>query len=206
MTTTEIVSGICALLGAGGIGSFATFRLGNRKQNTNDFSTIIEKYEGLYSKLENKVEVLEKKVEDLTEREAKYKEEVAKLRNQLLIFEGSHIDLPLPMWMKDAKGDMIFINSYYEDAFLLPRGKTIRDYVGFNDYAVWNKEIADAFVKHDKEIARTKQSKRYIEALEDENGATYYVEVLKYPRMLNNVIIGISGIILKTAKTKESLK
>jgi len=206
MTTAEIITGVGALLSGGVIGAVLSFKLGTRKQDTSEFSVLIGEYKKLYDKQEARLNALEIEVADLKDKESKYKDEVSKLRTQLMIFEGSHLDLPLPMWMKDTDGEMIFLNSYYEDEFLSPRGFCMKDYLGKNDYSVWTPEVAKSFIAHDKEIVKRKQSRRFIEKLERADGEKYYAEVLKYPRMLDNRIIGISGIILKTAETKEELK
>jgi hypothetical protein len=212
MDWNSIIPSLIGVLGGGTVGAILMYKLGSRKQDVNEFTSIISEYKNLMEKQDIRFIALEKKVSSLEERHeknqhliGKYEKEVSDLRNQLLIFEGSHIDLPLPMWMKDTKGTMIFLNDYYEDALLAPMSHSMRDYLGKNDYAIWPKDIAEKSISNDKAVMRTKKSLRTVETLSDGSGGVYYADVLRYPRKLNNNIIGVSGIILKTSKDKEEL-
>ena len=206
MDYNNIITVLITTIGAGGIGAFLTYKLGNRKQNQSDFSGVVQEYKDLVETYKKDVADLSKKVDlliiDLREKE----KEITELRHQLLIFESSHVDIPLAMWMKDTNGKMIFLNSHYEDIFLLPRGFRMSDYIGKDDYSVWSAEIAKGFIRNDKQVMFSKKHIRKIEEIEDGEGVVYYAEILKYPRKLNNSVIGISGIILRTAKTKDELK
>lgn len=206
MEWTVIIQGIGAALAGGAVGAFLTYKLGVRKQKSSEFEILLNERKQITKDLTERIEKLEVQIEAFREREAASKQEIQNLRHQLLMFESSHTDIPLPIWMKDTEGKMIFLNDHYEDMFLLPRGYTIHDYIGKNDYAVWSPEIAKAFISNDKQVIRTKKFVRKIEAIEDATGKIYYADLLKYPRKLQNKVIGISGIILRTAETKEELE
>lgn len=206
MTGTEIATEVTKFIGSGLAGVLLAFKLGSRKQDTSEFNILVDKYKELLDKTELRLNTIEEEMEILRKENSDQKEEISKLRTQLMIFEGSHLDLPLPMWMKDVNGEMIFLNDHYEEEFLIPRGYSTVDYVGKNDYSVWPDAIAKAFVSHDKETIKRRQSRRYIEILEDSKGEKVFAEVLKYPRMLDNRIIGISGIVLRVSSEKFSIK
>lgn len=205
----ELVEGlkyIVSAIGGGALAAFLTFKISLKKQNLSEFEQLINEYKELRNQLKSRVDHLESELERLKETERKQREEIVSLRNQLNLFESSHVDIPLPMWMKDTDGKMLFLNSNYEDMFLLPRGYNSSDYIGYKDHAVWSKEVADGFSKNDAKIMRTKRPFRSLERLDDVNGGTMWCEFLKYPRIINNKVIGISGIVLRTADTKEELE
>lgn len=196
---------IIAAATGGGLAALLTFRISLKKQNLSEFEQLINEYKELRNQLKSRVDHLESELERLKETERKQREEIISLRNQLNLFESSHVDIPLPMWMKDTDGKMLFLNSNYEEMFLLPRGYNSSDYIGYKDHAVWSKEVADAFTRNDAKIMRSKKPFRSLEQLDDVNGGTMWCEFLKYPRIINNKVIGISGIVLRTADTKEEL-
>lgn len=206
MDITTIIVAIVSSIFGGGIGVFFTYKINSRKQGVSEFQALLNERKEIQIDLKNRVAVLEKEVRDLQGQLKDRDTEVQTLRHQLMIFESSHIDIPLPVWMKDTDGKMVFLNNVYEDMFLLPRGYSIKDYLGKNDFSVWSEDIALAFIKNDKEVMRTKKHIRRIEQLEDANGNKYYADLLKYPRKFNNTVIGISGIVLRTAETKEELE
>lgn len=206
MDYTQIILGIVSALFGGGIGAYFTFKINTRKAKTSEFQILLDERREVTSALTHRIKELEDDREKDRFKISELEKEVQTLRHQLMIFESSHIDIPLPVWMKDTEGKMVFLNDVYEKEFLLPRGYSINDYLGKNDYSVWPEEIADAFIKNDKEVMRTKQHIRKIEMLQDAKGNHYYADLLKYPRKFNNTVIGISGVVLRTANTKEELQ
>lgn len=206
MELSTILQLVFTALGGGLIGTFLTFKLNNRKQKASEFQMLLKERKDITEALTNRMDSMEVELRRLREKEAEQAKEISSLRNQLMLFESSHIDIPLPMWLKDNKGKMVFFNEYYEDMFLISRGYTRNDYLGNDDFSVWSEEIAKAFISNDEEVIRTKKHIRKIEKLEDKNGEPYYAEILKYPRKFNRDVIGISGIILRIGKTKDELK
>jgi PAS domain-containing protein len=206
MNFNEVVIGIISTIFGGGLASYLTFKIGLKKQGLSEFEKLIEEYKILRESLQKRVDCLEDDIERLREVNTHQREEIVTLRHQLQLFESSHVDIPLPMWMKDIKGKMLFLNSQYEETFLLPRGYNSGDYVGYKDHAVWSKEVSDDFAKNDAKVVRYKKPIKNIEKLDDGSGGVTYCEILKYPRTINGKVIGISGIVLRTADNKEDLK
>ena len=206
MSASEIIPLVLSTIGGGVLGAFLTFKISLKKQNLTEFEVLINQYKHLEEKLQKRVDSLEVEQNRLRVVEDKQREEIISLRNQLNLFESSSVDIPLPMWMKNVNGEMLFLNRNYEDLFLLPRGYNMSDYIGYKDHAVWTKEVADEFTKNDLKVVRTKRPVRSIERLDEVSGGEMWVEILKYPRIINNKVIGISGIVLRTGNSKEELK
>lgn len=177
--------------------------LNERKEITD--KVIAENYK-LVEKLQNRIAYLENEISNLKITLTNEAKEVTILRNQLLLFESSHVDIPLPMWMKDTNGKMIFLNRIYEDYFLLPINKSMEDYIGNTDNAIWDKEIADKFIKNDQKVIRTKKYIRTIEYVNGKDGTLFPVEILKYPRTINGKVIGISGMVLDMNPNEDKIK
>lgn len=206
MSASEIIPLVLSTIGGGVLGAFLTFKISLKKQNLTEFEVLINQYKHLEEKLQKRVDSLEVEQKRQNIVEDKLREEVISLRNQLNLFESSSVDIPLPMWMKNTNGEMLFLNRNYEDLFLIPRGYNMSDYIGYKDHAVWSKEVADEFAKNDSKVVRSKRPVRSTERLDEVNGGEIWVEILKYPRIINNKVIGISGIVLRTGDTKEELK
>ena len=199
-----IITGLGSALAAI-LASFLVFKGNERKQHSSEFQELMDRYKLMVDKLEAKVDSLSAEMEEVRKEKVEQNLLILNLKNQLLIFESSHVDIPLPMWMKDVNGKMIFVNSFYEDQLLIPRGYNTRDYIGFTDHAVWPKETADQYSTNDKRVLKTKRSHRTIESFEESDGVLLFMDVLKYPRMLNRNVIGVSGIILRTSYNKIDL-
>lgn len=210
MDINSIIALVGSLLGGGVIGAFITgyfnSKSEDKKTEVDASDRLVTQWEKLLEPLRARVTDLENKLEEARIRENQYKEEISTLKNQLMIFESSHVDIPLAMWMKDNTGKMVFINSIYEDLFLIPRGYSLHDYLGKEDSAVWSEEVTKEFKKNDLEVMKTKRFVRTIEPIDNGNGEITYADILKYPRRLGNKVIGISGIVMGTAKTKEALQ
>lgn len=122
------------------------------------------------------------------------KDKINGLENNILLLESAHQDLPIPMWLKDFKGNMLSVNLAYETIFLKPIGKERKDYVGKSDYDIWPKEIAEVFMKNDILIRRKREPRLITENIPDAMGKLIEWNILKYPRMSGNQLIGIAGI------------
>lgn len=192
-------------LGSGVVTALITYRLGNRKQDESDFNSLIKEYKGLVIQYKNQVEKLEERVR-IVEREIKAKDsELAHLKSQLMIFESSHGDVPVPIWLKDTSGVMLYLNDEYERQILNPIGKTREDYIGKTDAEVWPEDVAKSFREHDTEVMRKKKPLTFQEEWYGSNDVAYVGEVVKYPRFMNNTgrsrtVIGIGGMIIGAKK------
>ena len=195
-----VIQNILTVLGGGIVGSFFTYKLGKKKQDNNDFISIISEHKQLLEiyKEEYKTEVVElrKKLESVELKLIMRDAEITQLRNQLMIFESSHSDIPIPVWLKDTDGKMLFLNEEYEKAILQPLGKTRNDYIGKTDIEVWGDDIGSNFLEHDKQIIRGRRSIQFEEVWPGANEVFYTGKVIKYPRFLGRTVIGIGGVIV----------
>lgn len=203
MNWTLIITGLISALSGGVLGSYFNYKLGNKKENTNEFSLLLEQYKLLRKSDMEEMQGLKTRIKELEDKDLERMLEIQGLKHQLMVFESSHFDIPLPNWLKDTSGRILFVNKDYEDMFLVPRGYTMSDYVGFDDYSVWDEKFAKKIIQGDREVIRTKKPTTYIEEI-DLNGRILYVEVLKYPRKFKDVVIGIGGIVLR--QSYENIK
>ena len=203
MDWTLIITGLISALAGGGLASYFNYKLGSKKENTNEFTLLLEQYKLLRKSDMEEMQGLKARIKELEDKDLERRLEIQGLKHQLMVYESSHLDIPLPNWLKDTSGRVLFINKDYEDMFLVPRGYTMSDYVGFDDYSVWDEKFAKKIIQSDREVIRTKKPTTYIEEI-DLNGRTLYVEVLKYPRKFKDVVIGIGGIVLR--QSYENIK
>lgn len=199
MDLNSFIPLITTLLTGGGLGVFLTFKLGNRKQTQSELEKVIDTYRERTLEDSAVIKELRTRIDELERITNKRDLEVSTLRNQLMIFESSHVDIPLPMWLKDVNGTMLFLNKEFEYAYLKPHGKTIHEYIGKKDEDVFTQEEADQYRAHDQEVIRKRRSIRFEETVKV-NGQEIKLTTIKYPRFLNNTIIGIGGIVLTENK------
>jgi len=211
MTT---VTALGSALAGTGLGAFLSFKLGTRKQEKSEFVSIVNEYKGLMEGYKKEVDSLRQEIVNVQLNLNKTNisllasdKEIANLRNQLMIFESANADVPVPIWLKDTQGVMLFVNEEYERAVLHPINKTSEDYVGFTDSNVWSKKVSKQFQSHDKEVMRKKTSVEFTETWEGNNGITFEGRVLKYPRFMGGArktVIGIGGIILDIKQIQQN--
>lgn len=130
---------------------------------------------------------------DINENIRVLEKDVLGLRNQIILLESAHMDLPIPMWLKDTKGIMLALNASYEQTFLIPNGKTTSDYIGKTDIDVWGQEIGTQYWKHDQQVLRTGRKFDGKEIVEVDGEKTEY-RVIKYARFAGRTKIGIAGL------------
>lgn len=114
------------------------------------------------------------------------------LKQQLLTIQSTEDSWPYPAWFKDASGRVLFANAAYDRLYLRPRGYVLTDYVGQDDYAVWPKDIADAFRANDQRVMETGQHIVIAETIEMPGGPEKHL-FIKYPRRLGGVVVGVAG-------------
>jgi len=196
MEIGSTIIGIISAIAGGGLGSFFTYKTNASKQNSSEFEILVQEYKDIVSALKIEVTALRTEVDDVKLILEHRNKEIVNLRNQLIIFESSHSDVPVPIWLKDTNGKMLFLNPDYEQKILVPLAKTSEDYIGKTDYEVWDKKTSDQFKRHDREVMRKKVPVRFIERWKGQNGVVLEGELIKYPRFLNKTIVGIGGIII----------
>jgi hypothetical protein len=204
---TEVIVKLLGALGIGGaMGAIISGYFGNKnkqvdasvedkKTDIDATDRLVGHWETMLKPLRDRIIFLEKDRE--VERDSKLRliHEVASLKNKLMVFESSHFDLPLPMWMKDVKGRMIFMNDSCQELILEPLGLKIEDYLGKTDIEFWGKEYGSQFSRTDNKVLRSKKPLDAIHTILDSNKEETSVMVLKYPRFHGNEIIGVGGLI-----------
>lgn len=205
MDWTLIITGLISALAGGGLASYFNYRLGHKKENTNEFSILLEQYKLLRKDDTEEINSLKNRIKELEDKDLELMLEIQSLKHQLMFFESSHLDIPLPNWLKDTSGKMLFLNKDYEELFLKPRGFSANDYIGQNDFSVWEDEVAKHFIQNDRQVIRTKKPYKWVEEIEID-GKPLYLEVFEYPRKFKDVIIGIGGIVLRVSNEKFELK
>jgi PAS domain-containing protein len=207
--TTLILSLTSTLLGGGALGivvkSYFTSKSKDKVTDVDAQERLINQWEKMLAPLRGRVEHLEKRLEESRIRELDYKSEISTLKNQLMIFESSQINIPLPMWMKDTDGRIVYVNHCFEDEILIPIGLSVNSILGKKDEEIFAMEEAEVYMKNDNIVLRTKESINVIEPIKDGSGHPYWARNLKYPRKLGSRVIGISGITLETSSYKEDL-
>lgn len=194
--TDGIFSTIITFLGGGAAIGFLTWLINNRKDRREGLKQIIDLYKEDNVRLRQEFEELKSLFEMHRERnivnEKQNEQMIQQLRIQVNIMESTHLDLPIPQWLKDTQGIMLSINTAYEDAF----GVKSMDYVGKTDYEIWDKEIADGFTANDKAVMLTKKHIQQQELIRNEFHEGRW-EVVKFPRYEGRTLIGIGGIAFK---------
>lgn len=187
----EIAELVGAFVGGGALQALINYFISKNKSKRDDFDKIISTWSQDNDRLRNKINADEDRIRAL-------EIEINLLRNQVMLLESAHQDLPIPMWLKDVECKMLVVNASYEDVFLTPRGYSAADYIGKDDHAVWPKALADAFVKNDRHVLKSKQTWIGVEKVEDETGNIGEWKIIKYPRYSGRTIIGIAGIAVPT--------
>lgn len=95
---------------------------------------------------------------------------------------------PTPCWIKGTDCRMLYINPAYEKEF----GVSKDEYVGEKDGQPWDDETAVGFKSNDSIVAKSGESKTFIEDILINNKTTPY-KILKWPVYLNGRLIGIAG-------------
>lgn len=209
MNITDWTPIIVALLGGGLFGTIFAYLLGNRKQNKDEFVVLISTYKAMVEDLKTEFRDERDKMQMLLDSHAaelsklnmlihQRDKEINDLRNQLMIFESSHNNVPVPIWLKDTSGKILFINKEYEEKILNPINKTADDYLYHYDIDVWGPEICKTFLQNDKKVMKSKQAEEVIEEWTGPNGIMMVGRVIKYPRFAGrDTVIGIGGIIVQ---------
>ncbi|GIV82560.1 MAG: hypothetical protein KatS3mg051_1914 [Anaerolineae bacterium] len=189
---------VLAFVAGGGVQALIGYLVQHRRdREQTDVERLRMLHEQAMRALESRVSLLQLDNERLREIEQKASDlerEVQRLRYQVLMLESAHQDLPLPMWLKDRDGRMLALNTEYEREFLIPRGYTRDDYIGQYDSAVWPEGIANIFADNDRYVVRTGDVLHTIEPVPDAEGVPRDWIIIKYPRRVSGVVVGVGGI------------
>lgn len=192
---------ILSFLGGGTIIGILTWTISNRKDKRQGLKEIIDLYKSDNDRLRKDVDDLKKEFEEYRKRSFARENEntsmIRELKVKLNLLESAHLDLPVPQWLKDTSGKMLSVNTAYCETF----GISAENYVGKSDYDVWPKEIADAFMKNDEIVKRTRKHVMTKELAKTKDYEGYW-RVLKYPRFEGRTLVGIGGIAFQEIETE----
>jgi PAS domain-containing protein len=188
----DVFKDILLFIGGGGLAAIVNLYLAKRKEGREDFSAIIQLWRDDNQRLRDLETALKIKIDHLEDMLNEFKV-------KLVLLETAHMELPIPMWIKDRDGTMLSLNRAYESAFLIPRGKISSDYIGKKDEELWSKEEAETFKVNDllahKEIVFLTETIK----IKDQTIDLY---VIRYPRKVGGEIVGIGGIAINKTHIK----
>ncbi|MDC7994449.1 PAS domain-containing protein [Altibacter sp. HG106] len=119
--------------------------------------------------------------------------EYDRLKSNMILLSLADDTYPNPKWLKSTDGIMLRLNKAYEDLFLRPLNYTRSDYIGNDDYAIFSKDIADNFRKHDRYVLKIGKPVTFMETVIMPDGTRENVEVTKYPWIVNGHTLGVAG-------------
>lgn len=100
---------------------------------------------------------------------------------------------PIPMWIKDLSGKMVFLN----DAYCSIYGINKSDYIGKTDDSIWGTESAKHFKLLDDKVLRGGEVEYSIEDVPSSGHVRQFdkCHVIKFPIRNGPKIVGIAGMI-----------
>ena len=120
--------------------------------------------------------------------------DVSFLRNNMQILTAINNDIPVPIWLKSPDGKMIFVNAEYERVFLLPIGKSSKDYVGKSDFEIWDSATAIQYRNNDIKALRSYAPLYITELIPMQGTKPKPLRVVKYIQKKDGRVIGIGGV------------
>ena len=170
--------------------STLVFRLLKKKQpqNLNDYAAQMIRDELTNEREKNNIleRYIAQHVREIADLKQKLKE--VEIYNQIL--KSIPAAWPFPVWMVNMRHEYDYISPLYEEIFLRPRGKTAEECLGKNLYDVWEKELADAFISHNKKVMESGDIYNGIETVTDRSGSQKQWQVLKWKREIPFGLIG----------------
>ena len=168
------------LTGTGGLllGFFFRYLAKNQVNKTNEYIKVINMQRHDITRLNNKVEVLRG---ELNEKE-----------RLLTLLESSSWDSPFSYWLKDTKGNYVYVNRSFEVE------NKIRDVLGKTDIELFGDELGGLYRGHDKALLDSNED--YMIFTDELHGKIIY----KWKRRAGNVVIGVAGLCAVDI-TKESI-
>ena len=166
------------------------FRLLKKKQpqNLNDYAAQMIRDE--LSNEREKNNILERYIAQHVREIADLKQKIKEVEIYNQILKSIPAAWPFPVWMVNMRHEYDYISPLYEEIFLRPRGKTAEECLGKNLYDVWEKELADAFISHNKKVMESGDIYNGIETVTDRSGSQKQWQVLKWKREIPFGLIG----------------
>lgn len=189
---------VAALLGTGGVGvwvqSGREADTAAQAQTAVNFSVLMTELRENNTQLRADLASLRDRVLDLEAQNRTQAQTIRTLQRYVIQLETAQISLPMPMWVKDRGGVILFANKAYEEEHLTERGFTLDDYVGNRDESVWPDIVADEFRRHDALVLQRGKVWRGFEHIEQPDGSLAPMRIMKWPIMLDGIVVAIGGI------------
>lgn len=101
---------------------------------------------------------------------------------------------PIPMWIKNKEGLMIWYNKAYESQY----GAPIDEYIGQQNTGFWDEDSAKVFDDNDERVKQTLQPLFAFEELYNKRTQeTEHLHVIKWPIISRNeALVGVAGLAL----------
>jgi len=157
-------------------------------QNLNDYAAQMIRDE--LSNEREKNNILERYIAQHVREIADLKQKIKEVEIYNQILKSIPAAWPFPVWMVNMRHEYDYISPLYEEIFLRPRGKTAEECLGKNLYDVWDKELADAFISHNKKVMESGDIYNGIETVTDRSGSQKQWQVLKWKREIPFGLIG----------------
>lgn len=124
----------------------------------------------------------------------------SKMRQQSEREKAILTNLPFMVWLKDKESRFLAVN----EPFAKMCNTTVDELIGKNDYDFWPKELADGYVKDDKEVMEKKRTK-FIEELIEGEGNRRWHETYKTPIYDDKgKVVGTTGFARDITEQKEA--
>jgi hypothetical protein len=111
------------------------------------------------------------------------------LQNNMIIFNRSYENFPLPVWQKVKRGNQ-FIIQYVNPKFMEFFGHTVNNdlynVIGKNNFEIFPKNIAQIYYENDIAVSITGDDQESIEKFIDKDGVTKNLRVMKWRSIRDN--------------------
>lgn len=191
----NVLESIFAFLGGGIVSSFLNYIINLKSNKREELSAVVETWQKDNDRLRFENKSLQKELLEL-------RKEFSDLKAKVLLLENAHIDIPLPMWLKDTRGTILSVNKEYESKFLAPRNCSITSFVGQNDNYVWKDEKLFLQLKSNDHTAMYNGIWNGVERYPTIDGKIEDWLVVRYPKKIGNTIVGIAGIAMPVSGMK----
>lgn len=137
---------------------------------------------------------------------ATIKERNLNLQKNMVIYNRSYEDFPLPVWQKVKRGDK-FIIQYINPTYIQWFGQNFNydryNVIGKTNFEVFPKKIAQLFYEHDVAVAITGDVISDIENQTDIDGKNIKISVLKWRSIRNEKDTLVYGMVRVVLNPKE---
>lgn len=128
------------------------------------------------------------------------------LKQNMIIFNRSYEEFPLPVWQKVKRGNE-FIMQYTNPSFVNEFGHLFNNdqylVIGKNNFELWPKKYAQIFFENDIAVSIMGKELNTTEEFIDESGAPIKVNVLKWRSIKDNKDTLVYGMVQRISKIKE---